>query len=73
MRTCELRRVAVGARIGWTPTGEVGQVVEKDADGLRVRWQNGTIGRVAWSDAKQIAHAGRAPRPDVAARAKGGA
>lgn len=73
MRTCELRRTPVGARLGWLPSGESGRILEKTSEGVVVRWGNGTVSTLTWSDAKNLAHAGRAPRPDVAARAKGGA
>lgn len=55
----QLRRVAVGSRIGWLPTGEVGRIQEKLEDGLIVLWVNGTTGKVTWSEAVHVAHVGR--------------
>lgn len=67
------KRMQIGYQVGFVPTGEIAELLERLDDGFRVRWQNGTISNLVWTDAKNLAHAGRAPRPDVAARLKGGA
>lgn len=73
MTGAHFKRMRIGFQVGYVPTGEIAELIERLEEGFRVRWRDGSIGTLVWSDAKHLAHAGRAPRPDVSERAKGGA
>jgi hypothetical protein len=40
----EAKRLKVGTQVQWQPTGELGQVTEQIAAGIRVLWADGTEG-----------------------------
>ena len=44
-RTLDLHEIVV-----WVPDGTQGEVTEKDANGIRVRWEDGQVGYYQFTD-----------------------